>query len=78
MSDEPTRLLETEELLANDPEGTYRDEVLGHLAEQDAAVKSALDSGLAPDEFQILSRFRDALGAAETAVNQLWRGFNAK
>ena len=74
MSDEITELSQQDlfQRIASDTDGAVRDEALERIRNKAQAVKRALDAGVSPADFQVLSKAQAGLTAAETVVNQVW------
>ena len=67
-------MLEIEEKLAGDTAGVFRKEIVDILGECASVLKGALDSGLPPDEYEQLKKLTDAIQAASTTVDRVWKG----
>ena len=65
-------LTELEERFANDKDKTELAKVIKELDGHLAQVKEALDAGIAPAEFQKLSKYRTALEEARETVSIVW------
>lgn len=76
MKGEQTSLILMEEDLQKDVEGTYCKETTKKLGYHLTEVKKVLDSGLPPDEFDAVSKMRDAIEAASTVIEKVWRGLH--
>ena len=72
MPDEVFRMVDMERKLADDRNGSYRDQVCRELAEERAALKRRADAGLSPDEFASASRVLAAYDSAERVIRTLW------
>ncbi|MEM9618002.1 MAG: EscE/YscE/SsaE family type III secretion system needle protein co-chaperone [Pseudomonadota bacterium] len=59
-------------LLLNDKTGEVRDAAKERVSEIERSVKRALDGGVSPTEFQVLSKVHNALGQAVTVVDDSW------
>jgi len=69
-------MLDMEAKLMKDKGGSYRKEIMDRLSEYSAQVKKALDSGLSPAEFQDANRLKDAVDAASTVVDKVWKSIH--
>ena len=58
--------------LLNDKTGEIRDAAKERITEIEQDVKRALDGGVSPAEFQVLSKVHDALEQAVTVVDDSW------
>ena len=65
-------LTELEERFANDKDKTELTKVIKELDGSLAQVKKTLDTGIAPAEFQKLSKYRVALEQARETINMVW------
>ena len=68
MSDSPVMILEMEEALAEDADGSVRDELVSKLRDDGRVVKQAMDQGLPPEEFEQARKIQDALERAARVV----------
>lgn len=71
----PATLLDA---LRADPEGTARDSAIKQIEGKRADIKKAIDSGVAPDEFQTLSKVEKALEESSAIVEIMWKHLNKK
>ena len=73
MSDVITELSQQDlfQRIASDTDGTVRSEALARIRDKAQAVKRALDAGVSPAEFQVLSKVQSGLAAAEKVVDQV-------
>jgi hypothetical protein len=69
-------MLEMEAKLRKDAGGNYRKEVRDQLSGYSVQLKRTLDSGLPPDEFQAVSKLKDAVEAASDVVGKVWQSFH--
>ena len=76
MAQDPQAILEMEEQLKKDTDGTYRKQLLDQLSVSLGEIKNALDAGLAPDEFQAMNQLKDAVEDASTVVENVWNGLH--
>lgn len=58
--------------LLNDKNGEVRDAAKARITEIERDVKRALDSGVSPAEFQVLSKVRGALEESAVVVEDSW------
>ena len=73
MANDTLVLLEMEDKLVADADGSYRDEICSRLNDCAAEVRQRLDAGLATDEFAQASKLNDAFTAAEETVVERWQ-----
>ena len=69
----PATLLDA---LRADPEGAARDSAIKQIEGKRADIKKAIDSGVAPDEFQTLSKVEKALEESSAIVEIMWKHLN--
>lgn len=69
----PTRILDIEEKLAGDADGSYRNSLCDSLRSELSAVKRHIDAGLPPDEYQEASQYLAALESAISVVERAWQ-----
>ena len=67
------RVLPMETALAEDASGEYRQSLQSALEEDLVEVKTAMNAGLSPDEFQTARRLADAIRRAQSVVDKVWR-----
>ena len=77
MSDQPIRIFDMEAKLAADDDGSLRDSLTGGLADELREVKSQINAGLPPDEFQQASDYATALERAAAVVEKVWNAEHA-
>ncbi|MEM9280416.1 MAG: EscE/YscE/SsaE family type III secretion system needle protein co-chaperone [Verrucomicrobiota bacterium] len=68
MEDNSIVLLDIETKLKEDSEGAVRDQLVGTLEEDARRVKTEMDRGLAPDEFEVAQKMKAALEASVHVV----------
>ena len=73
MTSERVKMLDLEERLIADAGGTYRDSLVNSLAGDRAAVRRAMDAGLAPAEFDAAGKLLAGIDTATRAVQVLWK-----
>lgn len=71
----PATLLDA---LRADPEGVARDSAIKQIQEKRAGIETAMKSGLAPKEFQMLSKVERALEESSAVVDLTWKHLNKK
>ncbi|PTX91925.1 hypothetical protein DB346_23495 [Verrucomicrobia bacterium LW23] len=69
---ESVTMVQMEEKLRGDAEGTYRDYVLGRFAQLQSGVQAEMDRGLAPDDFESFNRIKLAAENAQAIVKIIW------
>ena len=69
---DPTELIER---LVADGDGSVRDAAIACMGEKSKAIKRALDAGVSPDQYQVLTRTQEALEAAPRVVSRAWEAF---
>jgi type III secretion system YseE family protein len=69
---DPTELMER---LMVDNEGSVRAAAIARLEEKSKEIKRALDAGVSPDQYQVLTKTQEALQAAPLVINKAWEGF---
>ena len=75
MADEARpKLTQLEERFSRDKDQTELNKVLKELKGYQAEVKKALDAGVAPAEYQKLSKYQTALQQAQDALPVVWAG----
>ena len=65
-------MVEMEERLRNDADGSYRDEVLEKLSAHGTALAKRIAAGLPPEEFTVTSQLHGAIELARTVVEKFW------
>ncbi len=65
-------MVEMEERLRNDPDGSCRDEILEKLSAHGAALAEHIAAGLPPDEFTVTNQLHGAIELARTVVEKFW------
>jgi len=70
-------VIDLEEQLINDREGTHSERLKQELFELAAGVKIHIDSGLAPDEFARFSKLKDAAEAGIAVLDKVRQGLSA-
>ena len=78
MADEKIRMVEMEERLAADQDGSYRDSVCAAIDGELADLKRQIDAGVPPDEFEQAAKLRSALERANAVVKLVWKLEHAK
>lgn len=68
-----TRVLDLEEKLAQDADGSYRDGLCDSLRNELTNVKRQISAGLPPDEFQEAGKYQAALESAISVVERAWQ-----
>jgi len=63
-------MLDIESNLKNDSTGTYKSELLGTFSTFEMEVRSELNKGLAPDEFDNLNRLLQAVEASISVIEK--------
>lgn len=63
----------TEDLLLNDKSGEYREQLLKQLMDEAFRLKTLVDQGNAPDEFEKNTSMMLALLAAADVVDHTWK-----
>lgn len=58
--------------LMEDKKGAVRDTAVARLRAIEQDLKSTLDSGVSPKEFEKLAKVRDAIGEASGVVEDAW------
>ena len=71
----PATLLDA---LRADPEGVARDSAIKQIQEKRAGIQKAIKSGVAPTEFQTLSKVEQALFESSVVVDLTWKHLNKK
>ena len=72
MEAEMVYMLDLEEELEKDANGSCKKALTDQLAEHLSGVKAAMNSGLSPDEFSSMQKLKDALEAAMVVVENSW------
>lgn len=65
--------LEIEARLIGDTDRSQLNAMLTEIGEHAAAAKRSMDGGLTPEDFQAMSKYKQALEAAEDVINRSWR-----
>lgn len=76
MEETAVPLLDMEEGLKKDADGTYRKEIVDQFAAFSSQIKRTMDSGLPPDEFQKWEQLRNGVDAASNVVEKVWGGMH--
>jgi hypothetical protein len=71
------RLLDLEDRLATDAQGTYLASLVESFAHERTTVQEAMAGGLSPAEYDAAARVDRALAAATTVVQKAWRARHA-
>ena len=71
MTEEAIEIVDLESRLKND-DGSLRDQLVTSFNNEADAIKSRMDAGLAPDEFEQTQRVHNALATAATVVTNYW------
>ncbi|MCW7551918.1 EscE/YscE/SsaE family type III secretion system needle protein co-chaperone [Endozoicomonas gorgoniicola] len=69
---ETINLSGTEDLLLNDKSGEYREQLLKQLMDEAFRLKTLVDQGIAPNEFEKNTSMMLALLAAADVVDHTW------
>ena len=72
---EPATLLDS---LRADPEGAARDSAMKQIEAKRSTIKKTMDSGVAPGEYQTLSKVEKALEESSALVEVMWTHLNRK
>ncbi|WP_157673567.1 hypothetical protein [Endozoicomonas ascidiicola] len=72
-SDDYTGLSNTEELLINDVQGQYRDQLLANLFSEASRLKQLRDKGTDPDNFVRIDSLLTSIVAAMEVVDKNWK-----
>lgn len=65
-------MLQIEQNLKNDVSGMYKNELLDKFNQAASDVRSELNQGVSPDEYEKLNSFLQALEASCEVVDQFW------
>lgn len=65
-------MLQIEQNLKNDVSGMYKNELLDKFNQAASQVRSELNQGVSPDEYEKLNSFLLALEASCEVVDQFW------
>ncbi|MBO0614427.1 EscE/YscE/SsaE family type III secretion system needle protein co-chaperone [Thiothrix fructosivorans] len=65
-------MLQIEQNLRNDVSGMYKNELLDKFNQAASEVRSELNQGVSPDEYDKLNRFLQALDASCEVVEEFW------
>lgn len=71
-------ILDIEEQLSADSDGTLRDELLAMLDKELATVDKKLKKGVAPSEHQDISALRDGYQATRDVLELFWQSHHEK
>lgn len=77
MEETAETLLDIEENLKKDRDGTYKKEIMDQFAAHLSQIKRAMDSGLPPEEFQKMEKLKNAVDAASDVVEKVWKGMHS-
>ena len=77
MFDYDFNLLDIEEKLSNDSSGQFQKEILEELHGYISVIKKELDKGLAPGEFAVIDKLREALNQAVVVVEKVGKDLTA-
>ena len=70
---ESALLSATEELLLQDQDGSYRDQLLNQLFTEASRLKGLKDKGAAPEDFSKIDSLLTAVVAAMEVVDKSWK-----
>ena len=76
MDKEPEVILDMEERLKEDAQGTYLQETLDSFSLALQQIKKSLTTGLPPDQFQATNKLKDAIEDAASVVQRVWKGLH--
>ena len=71
----PATLLDA---LRADPEGVARDSAIKQIQGKRSGIQKEMNSGIAPEEFQKLSKVEKALEESSAIVEAMWKHLNKK
>ena len=71
----PATLLDA---LRADPEGVARDSAVKQIQGKRSDIQKAMNSGIAPEEFQTLSKVEKVLEESSAIVEVMWKHLNKK
>ena len=71
----PATLLDA---LRADPEGVARDSAIKQIQGKRSDIQKEMNSGIAPEEFQTLSKVEKALEESSAIVEAMWKHLNKK
>ncbi|MEM6654262.1 MAG: EscE/YscE/SsaE family type III secretion system needle protein co-chaperone [Planctomycetota bacterium] len=71
------KVVDLEEKLHADSDGSLRNELATHLSAVRGEVKRAIDAGLAPDEFERAQQIHTGLERAAAVVDDVWNNLHA-
>ncbi len=69
-------LLPMDGRLQGDDRGIYRDEILDRLGEHEKEIRTRLDGGLPPEEFQKLQKLHQAVRISRLVVQTAWKALH--
>ena len=72
MSDE-FRVFDIETQIAEDTSGDFLKELNGGLEQEAIEVRTTINAGVAPDQYQSLTQYADAIDAAREVTTKLWK-----
>lgn len=65
-------LVEMDNKLAADADGSYRSRICDQLHQHLAAIRQQLQAGLMPEDFARADKMKEAIAAAEAIVQTAW------
>lgn len=65
-------MLTIEKNINNDETGAYKDELLGKFTQAATDIRTEMNSGVSPEEYQRMDRFLNALTVSCEAVENTW------
>ena len=71
----PATLLDA---LRADPEGVARDSAIKQIQGKRSGIQKEMNSGIAPEEFQTLSKVEKALEESSAIIEVMWKHLNRK
>ena len=69
---------EIEKALLQDQAGVYRDSLLTSFSMERLKITQALNKGVKPDEYEVLSSLLEAIEQSVVVVNKMWAVFQDK
>ncbi|MEI6986579.1 MAG: hypothetical protein WCK65_10655 [Rhodospirillaceae bacterium] len=69
-------ILDLEEQMQHDTNGSLRDRLTGEFVDATKRIKRTMDGGVLPTEFVILSKLVAAYDAAVTVVTTVWNSIH--